>query len=49
MQKQLLQKSLSGLMKVLGLLLLLCLSMSFFACTKKTLGGTEVEIQGKHN
>ena len=47
MEKQLMNKSLSGLVKVLGLLLLLCVSISFFACTKKTPGGIEVEIPGQ--
>ncbi len=46
MHKQLEQNSLSGLVKVLGLLLLLCLSISLFSCTKKTPGGIEVEIPG---
>jgi oligopeptide transport system substrate-binding protein len=46
MQKQMMETSLAGLMKILSVLLLLCLSMSFLACTKKV-AGVDVEIPGQ--
>ena len=47
MHQQLMQKNMSSLMKVLGILLLLCLTMSFFSCTKKNHNGVEADIPGQ--